>query len=79
VVYKTTGNSTVFDTLPYGVTQITGDEVSFDLSFFAGRAVFVGRFEGETRLVGDITITIRDRGTVVDIEDGPTILLPLEE
>lgn len=47
--------------------------------FLNGSTSFEGVLEVDGRLVGNITVDIRDRGTRVDIQNAPAILAPLSE
>jgi hypothetical protein len=79
VIYKTTDNPTVIDNFPAGSASVTADAVTFQLTFLNGTGSFQGVLEADGTLVGNITVIIRDYGTVVDIQNGPAILAPLDE
>lgn len=79
VIYKTTDNATVIDNFPAGSASITADAVTLQLTFLNGTSTFAGRLESDGNLVGNITVAIRDRGTVVDIRNGPAILVLVHE
>ncbi len=79
VIYKTTGNTSVIDNNPGGSTSIAAGSVKIRVSFLNGTASFDGMIEPDGRLVGNITVQIRDRGTLVDIQNAPAILAALKE
>ncbi len=79
VIYKTTANTSVIDNSPGGSTSIAAGSVAINVSFLNGTASFDGIIESDGRLVGNATVQIRDRGTLVDIRNAPAILAALGE
>jgi len=79
VIYKTTDNPSVIDNNPGGSASIVADTVTIQLTFLNGSSTFDGVLDTDGRLIGNITVAIRDRGTLVDIQNAPAILAPLNE
>jgi hypothetical protein len=79
VIYKTAGNTTVVDNSPGGSTSVAAGSVTMSVTFRNGSTSFNGVTQSNDQLVGNITVQINDRGTLVDIQNAPANLAPLAE
>lgn len=75
VIYKIGEDVTVIDDAPSGLFTAADDAVTLVLQFTGGTLLFEGAIEAEDELSGEVTISITNEDTTVDIEAQPATLL----